>query len=232
MSGVGREPPDEKIAAIERRLTTRSGRRERQVSGAGLAEPNDHTGYCRPARLNLSLELHAAASARENLLNHSTLALGRNVKRVCARRWWALLALLGILLGPAANAGGVIVVTDAGAPSPSTCTLAQAIAEANAANGIDITAIGSATTDVGMCAGGTIPPGPGANYIVVNVPDNDHADDDRQLLVRTERAAADREHRLLIPWLCRTARRSAPCTPAIRRRQRRTHSAFSTSPAA
>jgi hypothetical protein len=105
-------------------------------------------------------------------LNHSTFALGRNVKRVCARRCWALLALLGILFGPASYAGGVFVGTDAGAPSPSTCTLAQAIADANAANGVDITAIGSATTDVGTCAGGAIPPGPGANYIVVNVPDN------------------------------------------------------------
>jgi hypothetical protein len=77
-----------------------------------------------------------------------------------------------MMLVPTAYAGGVIMVTDPGAPSASTCTLAQAIAEANAANGIDITAIGSATTDVGTCADGAIPPGPGANYIVIDVPDN------------------------------------------------------------
>jgi hypothetical protein len=101
-------------------------------------------------------------------VDHLTLASGRNVQRICASRRWVLWALLGIVFGPAAQAG-IITVTDEGTSSPSTCTLAQAIAEANAANGIDITTIGSATTDVGTCtAEGTS----GFNLIFIDVPDN------------------------------------------------------------
>src|SRR5262249_3489844 len=85
--------------------------------------------------------------------------------------WRAAALLLGLAWIAAAHAG-VIVVSDAGAPSHSTCTLAQAIAAANAANGIDITAIGSATTDVGTCAGDGIPPTPGSNAIIIDVPDD------------------------------------------------------------
>lgn len=57
------------------------------------------------------------------------------------------------LVASARAAGGYVVVTDVGAPSSTTCTLAQAIATANAANGIVATSIGSATTDNGTCSG-------------------------------------------------------------------------------
>ena len=55
-----------------------------------------------------------------------------------------------------AIAQNVIVVTDAGAPTSSTCTLAQAIGLANSANFVDAASVGSATTDFGSCQ--TIPP--------------------------------------------------------------------------
>jgi len=52
----------------------------------------------------------------------------------------------------AADAAAAIVVTDTGAPSASTCTLAQAINAANAANGISAAAVGSSTPP-GNCSG-------------------------------------------------------------------------------
>ena len=62
---------------------------------------------------------------------------------------WGVFALVA----SAQAAGGYVVVTDVGAPSSTTCTLAQAIATANAANGIVAASIGSATTNNGTCSG-------------------------------------------------------------------------------
>jgi hypothetical protein len=87
-------------------------------------------------------------------------------KRWLARTFAASLLATGI----SANAG-VIYVTDAGAPSSTTCTLAQGIAAANAANnaGVVGAAIGSATVELGIC--GNAPPGAtaGDNTLVVSV---------------------------------------------------------------
>ncbi len=68
------------------------------------------------------------------------------------------LALPGIALCTVAPAA--IVVTDTGAPSASTCTLAQAINSANAANGVSASQTGSSTPS-GNCVGAA----GGINYI-------------------------------------------------------------------
>ncbi len=67
----------------------------------------------------------------------------------------AVIFLCGLFafVASARAAGGYIVVTDAGAPSSTTCTLAQAIATANAANGVVAANVGSATTNKGTCSG-------------------------------------------------------------------------------
>jgi hypothetical protein len=69
-----------------------------------------------------------------------------------------------------ANAG-VIYVTDAGAPSSTTCTLAQGIAAANAANNAAVVgaAIGSATVEVGICDNLPSVPTAGENILTVSV---------------------------------------------------------------
>jgi len=63
-----------------------------------------------------------------------------------------------VLLGSAV--AGTIIVGDTGAPSASTCTLAQAINAANAANLVLAASIGS-STPAGNCTGATL----GLNYI-------------------------------------------------------------------
>lgn len=68
------------------------------------------------------------------------------------------LAVPGVALCTVASAA--IVVTDTGAPSASTCTLAQAINAANAANGVSAAQTGSSTPP-GNCAGAAA----GMNYI-------------------------------------------------------------------
>jgi len=72
-----------------------------------------------------------------------------------------------VLVGCIVSAhAGSILVTDTGAPSASTCTLAQAIYAANDANGVPMPAnLGSATTLKGTCASGGNNPGPGVNTI-------------------------------------------------------------------
>lgn len=68
-------------------------------------------------------------------------------------RKFALLVLVvaGLSLGFAAHAQ-VILVTDTGASSGSSCTLAQAINAANSANGVTIASVGS-VTPAGNCTG-------------------------------------------------------------------------------
>ncbi|HEX3125633.1 MAG TPA: choice-of-anchor Q domain-containing protein [Rhodanobacteraceae bacterium] len=67
-----------------------------------------------------------------------------------------------------AQAGGYIVATDAGSPTSSTCTLAQAIGLANAVNGVSASALGSATTDFGTCF--PAPLSQSGPYILVVIP--------------------------------------------------------------
>ena len=71
-----------------------------------------------------------------------------------------------------AHADGVVHVTDAGASSPTTCTLAQAIATANVANNAGIVGanIGSATVNLGICGAPPSFPAAGTNALLVEVP--------------------------------------------------------------
>ncbi|GAA0706511.1 hypothetical protein GCM10009105_04640 [Dokdonella soli] len=62
------------------------------------------------------------------------------------------LALFIVLAGSVAARAQTITVTDTGAPTATTCTLAQAINAANASNGVSASAVGS-STPVGNCAG-------------------------------------------------------------------------------
>lgn len=84
----------------------------------------------------------------------------------CAMRWIIAALLLG---GLPPVLAGTITVTDTGAPSGSTCTLAQAIYAANDANGVPLPAnLGSTTASKGTCASGANNPGSGANTIVLS----------------------------------------------------------------
>jgi hypothetical protein len=77
-------------------------------------------------------------------------------------------ALLGILFGSTAQATGLISVTDTAPPTDTTCTLAQAIAAANDANGVDPGLIKSATTNLGACAQAPNSPASGLNEIHID----------------------------------------------------------------
>lgn len=93
----------------------------------------------------------------------------RTICRGASSRWLARTFAAGLLAtGISANAG-VIYVTDAGTPSSTTCTLAQGIAAANAANnaGVVGAAIGSATVELGTC--NNAGPTSGDNTLVVSV---------------------------------------------------------------
>ena len=66
-----------------------------------------------------------------------------------------IVAAAFLLAASAAQAGTITVKDNLSYPNMSgtTCTLSQAIAAANAANGADSATIGSATTNLGNCAG-------------------------------------------------------------------------------
>src|SRR5512135_2331115 len=78
------------------------------------------------------------------------------------------LLLVGIAYGSAARATGLISVTDNGAPTDTTCTLAQAIGAANNANGVDPVYSRSATTNLGACAQAPNSPASGLNEIQID----------------------------------------------------------------
>jgi len=95
----------------------------------------------------------------------------RTICRGASNRWLARTFAAGLLAtGISANAG-VIYVTDAGTPSSTTCTLAQGIAAANAANnaGVVGAAIGSATVELGTCVNTPSVPTAGENILSVSV---------------------------------------------------------------
>ena len=97
-------------------------------------------------------------------MKHSTGAHGPKVLRICAPPQWATLLLFCGIVGLASPAYADIVVSDTGAPTAETCTLAQAINEANLANGVVAADIGSATP-AGSCSGASS----GANVLVLPV---------------------------------------------------------------
>ncbi len=91
----------------------------------------------------------------------------------CALMQWFERTCLACLLTITFSANaGVVYVNDAGSPSSSTCTLAQAIASANAANNASVVgaSIGSATVNLGICGNLPSGPTPGANTLIVGVP--------------------------------------------------------------
>jgi hypothetical protein len=88
--------------------------------------------------------------------------------RPCRKRAWAPVSwIVGLLLGFSCIAvvHASIVVTYDGPPGANTCTLAQAINAANAANGVDPASYGSGTP-AGNCAA----PAGGPNLIAVYIP--------------------------------------------------------------
>jgi len=84
------------------------------------------------------------------IFGSSSLSLARN-HRDDSLRWSILFALAAAAMPTPARAVAMIIVTDPGAPTSSTCTLAQAIGLANYGNGVLASSIGSATTDAGSC---------------------------------------------------------------------------------
>jgi hypothetical protein len=102
---------------------------------------------------------------------HGIFGLETNC-RGASTRWLARTFAASLLAaGISANASGVIYVTDAGAPSSTTCTLAQGIAAANAANNAAVVgaAIGSATVELGTCDNAPSFPMAGDNTLIVSV---------------------------------------------------------------
>jgi len=82
--------------------------------------------------------------------------------RDSAPQRWTKLALAAIAIACSANAGAqLITVSDAGPSTDTTCTLAQAIGAANAANSVTAAADGS-SAPVGTCTGAA----PGTNTIL------------------------------------------------------------------
>lgn len=80
-----------------------------------------------------------------------------------------LLCVSFCLLVATTAGAGTITVTDNvpfGLAGSATCTLAQAIAAANAVNGVQAVAVGSATTNLGKCIVAPNRPAQGANTIV------------------------------------------------------------------
>ena len=107
--------------------------------------------------------------------------------RVWAPVRWISSLLLGLACIAAVHAS--IVVTYDGPPSGSTCTLAQAISAANAANGVVATAVRLFHDRRQLRRRSAR-----VEHDFDKQPVDHHADRHRQLLVRAQCAAADREH--------------------------------------
>jgi hypothetical protein len=119
-------------------------------------------------RLFASL-VFASSWARSRALSRqpSTIAARfATALRIALRRgtFWLL---VGIGFAAAPAYAGNIFVTDTGTAGDTTCTLAQAIAEANAVNGVSAASVGSATTNPGACASPPNTAATGMNYILI-----------------------------------------------------------------